>query len=50
VSETIIWADYYRDFLKPDEDPLEPVSDIYYPVFDTLESVRVNTKKNEPGK
>lgn len=27
------YAEWFKDFIGPDEDPMEPVSDIYYPIY-----------------
>ena len=29
--------DWIQDFLRPDEEPMEPVSNIYYPIMDSAE-------------
>lgn len=35
-DETNIWADIFRDYINPDEEPLEPVCDISYPIVDEI--------------
>jgi Adenylate and Guanylate cyclase catalytic domain len=42
VEETENWAEYNSNFLRPDEEPNEPMSDIYYPLI----SDRNNLDKN----
>lgn len=36
-----IWADFFRSFLGPDENAIEPLSDWTYPIIDTVDNVRV---------
>jgi hypothetical protein len=36
VLENDIWVDWLRDYVPPDEDPSEPNSEFYYPIFDTV--------------
>lgn len=33
-AETELWADFYKVFLTPDEEPKEPMSDLIYPIVD----------------
>lgn len=42
VAETELWVEWLAGFCQPDEDPSEPVSDIYFPYFDTTEHVRID--------
>jgi hypothetical protein len=45
LAETKEFADWFQDFLEPGEDPMEPVSDIYYPILDSMkDSVSVRSK------
>ena len=39
-EEAKYWAEYYRDFIAPDEEPAEPISDFYYPIIDELGRVK----------
>ena len=32
-AENEIEADFYADFIEPGLEPMEPISDIYYPIF-----------------
>jgi len=34
LQELHIFADWIHDFIGPDDDPLEPVSDIFYPIME----------------
>ena len=34
VTNAEYWADVYSGLVRPGDDPMEPVSDINYPVFD----------------
>jgi len=48
MEEFEAWAAYYADFLDPDENPKEPMSIFYFPVFDTdLESLEVEDAASE---
>jgi Adenylate and Guanylate cyclase catalytic domain len=38
-AETADWAEWHRDYLPPDEEPIAPVSDIYYPIVEELNRV-----------
>jgi hypothetical protein len=40
-EETKEWAKWHADFLPDDEEPLEPVSDYFYPIVDDLRRVKV---------
>lgn len=31
-AETQVWADYYSNYIAPDEEPVEPMSDLIYPI------------------
>jgi len=37
-EEANITADWFQDYIDPDDDPMEPVSDVYYPVFKEMDS------------
>lgn len=39
-----IWCDYFKDFLPPDENCLEPLSFWYYPIVDKMD--RIDVTKN----
>jgi hypothetical protein len=41
VEEHEIYADWLRDYIPPEKDPHEPVSDIYYPIMDALDRVNL---------
>lgn len=36
-AETKALTDWIRDYVKPGDDPVEPMSDIYYPIVDGIE-------------
>ena len=51
IEETQYWAEYFYDYLSPEEDPYQPVSDFYVPIFDTdTSSVKVDANKSKVGK
>jgi hypothetical protein len=39
VEETALWIEWLRNFVTPQEDPSEPVSDIYYPFYNVTDTV-----------
>ncbi|CAJ1943563.1 unnamed protein product [Cylindrotheca closterium] len=41
-------ADWLSERLHPDEEPLEPASDLYFPVFDDLDTFEIDTSKMSP--
>jgi hypothetical protein len=48
LAETQLTADWFRDFLRPGEDPMEPVSDIYYPILTSMvDSVHVHIDESD---
>jgi hypothetical protein len=47
VTETDVSVDWFSDFLGPDQDPSEPVSDIYYPILDKNDAVTIEDPENE---
>jgi hypothetical protein len=47
VTESELDIDWFSDFVAPDQDPSEPVSDIYYPILDTIDAVTAENPKNE---
>jgi hypothetical protein len=42
TEEAEAWYDWYSYYLPPDEDPTEPVSDIYYPIFESRDSTQID--------
>lgn len=34
IAENQVTADWYSDFIAPDEEPMEPMSDLLYPIID----------------
>jgi class 3 adenylate cyclase len=40
--------DWVSDYIGPDEDPAEPMSVITYPMYDVLDSVRIDLSKKQP--
>jgi hypothetical protein len=45
VHENEVWEDFFRDYVAPDVETTEPPLDIYFPLFDSLDSVKPG--KNE---
>lgn len=39
AAEMKVWADYNRDLISPDEEAIEPMSVLYYPIIDGLDLV-----------
>ena len=37
---------FMKDCVQPGEDPLEPVSDIYFPIFDNFDSIQRDPNKD----
>jgi hypothetical protein len=56
VAEDRYWADVYAGSVSPGDDPFEPVSDIIYPVIDTIDRIQIfsptsnETKQNDDTK
>ncbi|KAL3940795.1 MAG: hypothetical protein SGBAC_004733 [Bacillariaceae sp.] len=48
MREAIRFSGWLYDRLHPDEEPLEPASDLYFPIFDGLDSFNVDTSKTSP--
>jgi hypothetical protein len=49
VAETENWADWYKNYLKPGEEPNEPISSIIYPIIDELDKVKVVDEDDKPA-
>ena len=49
VAETELWIEWLSDFVKEGEDPSEPVSDFYFPIFNETSTVSA-PKGIKPGK
>jgi hypothetical protein len=47
VAETEYNIDWFSDFLGPEQDASEPVSDIYYPILDKNDAVTIEDPENE---
>jgi hypothetical protein len=43
------WALYNKDFIPPNENPMEPVSDLYYPIINDVDSVEVAGARDYNG-
>jgi Adenylate and Guanylate cyclase catalytic domain len=43
-AQTDLWAEWYRNFLPPDEAPKEPIINIVYPIIDDLSRVELLTE------
>jgi hypothetical protein len=41
VLDAEMSADWFKDFLKSDEEPMEPASDVFYPIIDQVDAVSV---------
>jgi len=46
-AETQLWADWFSNFLLPEEDPFEPATDLFYPIVDSLEQVNNGANAGE---
>lgn len=42
VEEIQAWTDYYSDFVGPNVDPAEPISDLIYPLVDDLSVIELD--------
>jgi hypothetical protein len=47
VAEAEAWYDWYSNYVPPDEDASEPLSDIYYPIIASLDSVRIDLQQDD---
>jgi hypothetical protein len=47
VAENAIWADWFKDYIHPDLETTEPPVDIYFPLFDSVDSVKPDTNNSE---
>jgi hypothetical protein len=47
VEENDYFVNWFKDYIRPDEDPSEPVSDWYYPILDNVDDVRIDDPANE---
>jgi hypothetical protein len=41
LEEAEVFIEYYKLYISPDDDPYEPVMDIYYPIIDDISRVNV---------
>jgi hypothetical protein len=48
MKSAISTANWLYERLHPDEEPFEPASDIYFPVFDDLDTFEIDTSKTSP--
>ena len=44
VEEVEAWTDYYADYVAPDVDPSEPISDLIYPLVNDLSAVELDAE------
>ena len=50
VAEAEQMSDWFKDFVHPDENPLEPLSEVYFPIIDQTDSVIIkNHESLQPG-
>lgn len=50
LEEYESWVEWFRGFVPPEEDPGEPVNDIFYPILDSdLETVRIGDTVEDPN-
>ena len=47
VAEAQATADWFADYVGPGEDPNEPVSDIYYPIYDDVSRVTLTDQQRQ---
>jgi len=51
VEETDLWAEFFADYISPEDDPYEPISEYYFPVFDSdLSTVKIDPDTSSVGK
>jgi hypothetical protein len=41
VEDDKQWANIYKSFIDEDDDPMEPVSDILYPIIDEMNRIEI---------
>ena len=44
------WGSVYKALIDPKDNPVEPVSDINYPVYDTLDDIELPSESYDPTK
>jgi hypothetical protein len=42
IEESKIWCAYYEDFISPDEICMEPMSQWFYPIIDTVDHIKIS--------
>jgi hypothetical protein len=47
VAENAVSADWFKDYIHPDLETTEPPVDIYFPLFDSVDSVKPDTNNSE---
>lgn len=50
MRENEYWDEWYSDYIRPDEDANEPMSDLNYPVVNSLDSVDTINHDFDPEK
>jgi len=48
LADSMVWVDWFKDLIDPNEEPMEPVSDIYYPIIDKIDSVTTIDEAYDP--
>jgi hypothetical protein len=46
-AESEGWVDWFRQFLPPEENPFEPVMDIFYPIINDISRVDITRNEHE---
>ena len=46
ILEAQLFVDYNKDYISPDENPYEPIMDIFYPIIDDISRVEYNVQNN----
>jgi hypothetical protein len=49
LAEYEIWCEYYKDFLSPDDECMEPMVDWYYPIIDTVDEIEITKDDSYPN-
>jgi hypothetical protein len=47
IENAEYWADVYSGWVSPGDNPMEPVSDIIYPVIDKLDRIQITEGDND---
>ena len=46
MAEAKVWCEYYMDYIAPEENCMEPMSNWLYPVIDTVDKISISKDEN----